>query len=261
FGWEGRIHEILVNNGQHRSHRTEDVVVHHRPDPGRIPAKLRRNIDLLTAQQAEEGETSPRTLFYLANEYASSGDNRTALDFFRRYMKVAVWDDERYIVQTRIAEIYRSFGNYRQAVDADLRALKICPHWPDAYFGLAESYYYLNDWHKVIHWSEMGRAMPTPETTHIINPMKYAFHWIIYYTNALYRIGEVREALEWTKRALEICPQGPWHSENFLMFSEALQGTAGIVVTSESESTRNGDTAEGSPEYLEGPDEPECLAR
>jgi tetratricopeptide (TPR) repeat protein len=147
---------------------------------------------------------------------------RKALEFFRRYLKVAVWDDERYIVQTRMADIYRSIGNYRQAIDTGLRALKICPHWPDAYFGLAESYYYLRDWHKVIHWTEVARAMPIPDTTHIINPMKYTYNWIIFYTNALFQVGEIREALRWTERALEVCPRGPWHAENLFLFTEAL---------------------------------------
>src|SRR6185503_5188111 len=227
------------------SRRTEEIVVHHRSDPIRIPNKLRRNIEILEAQYEAEAEPSPRTLFYLASEHASAGDLKKALEFFRRYLKIAVWDDERYIVQTRIADIYRSFGNYRQAIDAGLRALKICPHWPDAYFGLAESYYYLRDWHKVIHWTEVGRAMPTPDTTHVINPMKYAYNWIIFYTNALYQVGEIREALKWTERALEVCPRGPWHSENLFLFTEALGGSGAI------EATRNpGLMAAGDPAAL-----------
>jgi GT2 family glycosyltransferase len=224
FQWQGRVHEVLVPQGKCDIQRSEEVIVHHRPDPSRIPLKLRRNIEILEVEYEGQAQPAPRTLFYLASEYASTGDGRKALEFYKRYLRVSVWDDERYIAQTRIADLYRSLGRYRQAIDADLKALKVCPHWPDAYFGLAETYYYLADWHKVIHWTEVGRAMPRPDTAHIINPMRYAYNWIIYYTNALYHVGEVREALIWTRRALEICPAGPWHCENLLSFERTLQG-------------------------------------
>jgi tetratricopeptide (TPR) repeat protein len=139
-----------------------------------------------------------------------------------RYLHVATWDDERYLAQTQVAALYRVQERYEPAIDADLQALKIWPHWPNAYFGLAQTYYFLQDWHKVVHWTEVGRAMPRPETIQVVNPMDYSFNWIIYYTNALYRIGAVQEAQEWTQRALEICPDAPWHRQNFLLFGREL---------------------------------------
>ncbi len=65
--------------------------------------------------------------------------------------------------------------------------------------------------------------MPHPETIHITNPMDYRYNWIIYYTNALFHVGEVQEALTWTQRALEICPDDAWHRENFFFFTHMRQ--------------------------------------
>lgn len=228
FRWQGRIHEVLVPSSPRELVRSEEVVVEHRRDRSRAPQKLDRNLRILERERREAGTAaSPRLFFYLANEYASAGRNRRALACYRKYLRVATWDDERYIAEMRVANLHRAERRYGDAIDASLRALKICPHWPDAYFGLAETYYYLRDWHKVVHWCEVGRAMPRPDTPLFVNPMDYRFNWIIYYTNALFHLGELREALEWTKRALAVRADDAWHRQNFLTFTAALAGAAG----------------------------------
>lgn len=227
FRWQGRVHEVLVPSSPRELRRTDEVVVEHRRQQSRVPQKLGRNLRILERERREAGPAArPRLFFYLANEYASAGRNRRALACYRKYLRVATWDDERYVAEVRVANLLRAGRRYEEAVDASLRALKICPHWPDAYFGLAETYYYLRDWHKVVHWCEVGRAMPRPDTPLFVNPLDYRFNWIIYYTNALFHLGELREALEWTKRALAVRPEDPWHRQNFLTFAAALERAA-----------------------------------
>lgn len=220
FRWQGRVHEVLVPSAPRALARDHEVFVEHRPEPSRAPEKRGRNLRILERERHEAGAgVEPRLLFYLANEYASAGRTRQALACYRKYLRVATWDDERYLAQIRLAGLLRALGRYEEAVEAGLAALKTCPHWPDAYFGLAETYYYLRDWHKVVHWCEVGRAMPRPDTPLFVNPLDYSFNWIIFYTNALYHLGETREALGWTKRALAVRPDDAWHRENFLLFA------------------------------------------
>jgi hypothetical protein len=224
FRWAGRVHEVLVPQQSCAIVRSPDVVVEHYGEEDRGPEKLRRNLDILEKEYAESGESpSPRLLFYLGREYASAGYVDRALAAFSRYLDVATWDEERYLAQTQVASLHQAQRQYEKAIDADLQALKICPHWPDAYFGLARTYYFLRDWHRVIHWTEVGRAMPRPDTIHIINPMDYRYSWIIYYTNALYHVGAVQDAQAWTQQALEICPDDPWHRANSLVFARTPQ--------------------------------------
>jgi glycosyltransferase involved in cell wall biosynthesis len=223
FCWKGRIHEVMVPQRQCRLIKAEEIFVEHAPDVSRVPEKRRRNLTILEEERRSETDCSPRTLFYLASEHHNAGNLRKALRLYKEYLRKGTWDDERYFAQTRIAALYRSLEQYDDAITADMLSLRICPHWPDAYFGLAETYYYLGDWHKVVHWTEVGRAMPEPETTHIVSPMRYRFDWIIYYTNALYRIGEVSESLKWTRHALELCPGAEWHRENFFLFTHKMR--------------------------------------
>lgn len=226
YRWSGRIHEVLVPRRPCATLRSTRVTVEHRPDPDRRGDKIQRNLGILEAEYAAAGTSaSPRLLLYLAREHASAGNTRRALTLLQNYLQVAGWDEERYLAQTQIADLYRAESRYDLAINAGLQALKICPHWPDAYFGLAKTYYFLQDWHRVIHWTEIGRAMPAPDTIQIINPLEYRYGWIIYYTNALFRVGAIREAQEWTRRALEICPDAPWHRENYLACARALQET------------------------------------
>jgi tetratricopeptide (TPR) repeat protein len=204
--------------------RDHAVVVEHRPERSRAGEKNKRNLRILESELRAAGdEADPRLLFYLGNEYASAGRARRAVACYRKYLRVATWDDERYRAQTRLAGLLRAAGRFGEAVEADLQSLKVCPHWPDAYFGLAETYYHLRDWHKVVHWCEVGRAMPRPDTALFVNPLDHSFNWIIYYTNALYHLGETEEALRWTRRALELRPDDAWHRENFLLFAGAAQ--------------------------------------
>jgi glycosyltransferase involved in cell wall biosynthesis len=215
--WEGRVHEILVSDVE--SHYSDEVVVEHHQDPGvnRIP----RNIELLEAERRDKGDT-PRVLYYLGQDYMYAGRFGDAIAALRRYVRVATWEDEKYLAQARIAELLRRLERYEAAIDADLAALKIHPRWPNAYFGLVKSYFFLEDWQRVVDWAEIGRTMPEPETIAIVDPMEYRFNWIIYYTNALNRLGRVAEALEWTRRALQIVPDAQWHSANAEIFAREL---------------------------------------
>jgi hypothetical protein len=52
--------------------------------------------------------------------------------------------------------------------------------------------------------------------------MDYSFNWIIYYTVALYHVGRVEDALTWTRRALELRPDDPWHRQNEALFQQEL---------------------------------------
>jgi tetratricopeptide (TPR) repeat protein len=199
-------------------------MVEHHPDPAHGDRKRGRNLKILEDEYAERGGSlEPRMLYYLGREYADAGNIERAIEILQQYLAVGEWDDERFRAQTQMAQLHRRQRHYRLALDADLQALKIHPRWPDAYFGLAETYYYLRDWPKVIHWCDIGRAMPIPQTKVFLNPRDYDFNWIIYYTNALYHMGELEAALEWTRRALEIRPDDPWHRQNADAFERNLQ--------------------------------------
>ena len=227
YRWQGRVHEVLVSRHPWQTQYSDDVVVEHRP-PARGQEHSRRNLELLQAELADcQHDPPPRLLFYLGREYAACGQPQEALATLAGHLERCAWDDERYQSLLQAAAIHLEQNDGDAAVDSLLQALKVCPHWPDAYFALARTYYYRGDWHKVVHWTEIGRAMPQPQTLLFTNPMDYRFNWIICYTCALYHVGEVQEALHWTRQALAICPDDVMHRQNLAFFKQAAEKAHG----------------------------------
>lgn len=224
FRWAGRVHEVLVADAKWERVYSDDVVVEHHKQPAEERGRNAptRNLDILEHEYAESGGVlDPRPLFYLARERADTGNLQGAIRAYREYLRVGTWEAERYTAQTEIAALYRRLGRYQPAIRADLDALAIRPEWPDAYFGLAASYYFVKDWAKVLHWADLGRCMPEPDQLPLIFPMRYRYDWIIYYTNALSRTGDLARAEEWTRRALELRPDATWHLHNMQYFAGA----------------------------------------
>lgn len=223
FRWYGRVHEVLLCRASPVLLRDDRVTVLHRSHgtrPGRDP---RRNLDILEDEyEATKTSPEPRLLLYLGNEYADHGRPELGVDFLQRYVSLSTWSDEKYLAQIRIAALLRHRRSYDAAIDAALQALKTHPRWPHAYFSLGETYYFLQDWPKVIHWIEAGQQFPMPDTLCVLNRLECQYDWIIYYTNALFHAGQTREALAWSKRALAIRPGDVWHLENVKAF-EAME--------------------------------------
>ena len=220
YHWAGRVHEVLIpweGASKREIVRVPEILIEHRQSERGVSRDPRRNVRILEAMVADR--PSPRDLYYLAREYADLGEPDNAVASFERYCAVATWDDERYLAWTQVAGLHRAARRFDAAIDADLQALKVYPHWPDAYFGLAESCYFLREWGKVIHWIELARTLPEPDTPLFRDRHRTEFAWIIHYTNALSHLGRVIEALAWTRTALGIDPDDRWHRENLRVFS------------------------------------------
>jgi glycosyltransferase involved in cell wall biosynthesis len=222
FRWCGRVHEVLVSRARAVVRRDDEiVVVHHRQAEGRNP---RRNLEILQDEYAQtRGRPAPRLLYYLGSEYADLGESNTASEYLRRYVQVSQWKDEKYLALLRIARLDQQAQRFQEAIAACRQAFELIPNWPNACFVLAETFYFLKDWPRVIEWAEAGHKRPLPDTVCVTNTKELRYSWIIYYTNALYHAGRVDDALRWTRRALEICPGEPWHLLNDRFLSEQSQ--------------------------------------
>lgn len=226
FRWAGRIHEVLLNHGPLRTEQTDDVFVIHQPPVGR-DKDPGRNLRILEAEYEQAGgNPGTRTLFYLGREYADNGHIDKAIEILTRSGREDPWDDQRYLALIQAAGLHLRNGDQGRAIDAYLESMKTHPTWPDAYFGLAEIYYYRKEWEKVIHWVDIGRTRPRPDTPLFINEWKHKIEWLIFYTNALFNVGRLADARAWTIEALKLDPTNQWHVAN-LAFFDRQSGGAG----------------------------------
>lgn len=217
--WQGKIHEVILFDEPMRAVKSSQVFVEHLPAPDLTNEGSGRNLQILLDEvETMQDSVEPRTLFYLANEYFDAKRWVEAIGVYERYVLLGSWDDEVYTALLRIAVCWRAQGLHMLAVEAALRSLAIHPTWPQAYFDLAQSQYYLQRWDYVIHWCEIGLEMQSPDTILFVNPMDWEFNWIVFYTNALYHVGMIQEALLWTQKALGIRPSDSYHLHNLTFF-------------------------------------------
>ena len=217
YRWFGRVHETLdTTQAKVRFFSQQVYLEHHQKH---LATRSRRNLNILEAEYAELGTAiSARSLFYLGNEYMDNAEWEKAVEHYRLYLQKGTWQDERYLAAIRLARSLRNLKRFDEALDAYLSALKERPEFPHAYFGLAEIYYYLQAWDRVIHWVEIGERMPPPVTTLFLIRAEWEYDWIIYYTNALYHVGRLQDALEWTDYALNLRPEDAYHLSNKKFF-------------------------------------------
>jgi glycosyltransferase involved in cell wall biosynthesis len=226
FRWQGAVHEVLTGPAASRLVRDGNVRVEHLPDPARR-RDPRRNLAILQAEHARlGGRTTPRTLLYLGLEYMALGELAEAEPFLERFLRVSSWSEQGYYAFLALADLRRRQGRFSAAARAAHAARDLVPSRPEAYFSLAETAYFRKDWPQVVRWAEAGMALPTVDADWLTHPMDAAYRWIIHYTNALYHLGRVAEALAWTRRALAIQPEDRWHLANRTFFEAHLAGMA-----------------------------------
>lgn len=204
--WIGKVHEVLAPHGfQNTGMEVRDIVVqHHKPANKHEPD---RNIKILYEQLAAgEPTPDPRVLAYLCTENMGRGNLKEAIIHAQRFVKVSGWDEERYQMQHRIADMRRALGEYDKALQADFAAISIQPDWPDAYLGLAETYAALNQYKAVIEWTKSAATKQAPQTMLIIDPLDYTFKPLIILAGAYAWLGDMEMALENYQKAYEIRP-------------------------------------------------------
>ena len=224
--WRGAVHENLVaidpDSRPAVPFQVEAIQTRHEDAVGGGGSD--RNLRILQAtvagREAAGRSPEPRTLFYLAQEYADHGWTAEALATYQRYVAVSEWPDERYQAELAIGRIGQDAGDYDGAESAYCRAMLIRPRWPQAYFGLAAISYFREHWDDVVHWVETARSMPVPDTQLFVSPRGLQHDWIIFYTIALSRLGRVEAALWWTQYALGNDPDDAWHRANLRTFRE-----------------------------------------
>ena len=211
--WIGRAHEYLRIDPPLVGKRDDRIWVDHHGH-GDDAGSMRRNVRILEAELASQDPPQARTLFYLARDLIWGKEHDRALQLLEQYLPLSTWTDEQYLAQLMVGYCYRLKADYQNALGEDLAALLIKHDWPDAYYAIAEDYYYLHEWSRVKYWSELGQRLAPPDTDMFVSPRAYAFGWMIYYSVALIELGLYSEAIALSQRALAIEPGDAQHRHN-----------------------------------------------
>lgn len=226
FQWQGGelglIHETIVSSEAiKRTEIPSDVfkVSHLYQEGHDIASSVRNHTALLYEYLKTEGK-DPRTVYYLGISFFNMEQYEFCIKTLMEYIQVGGWDEERYRAWIRIAEAYHQLGDKESSRNAYFNATKELPDYPDAYFGLGESYFSEGEYTKCIEWTRTGMGKPVPQTKSAIDWPKYAFRPLVFMALSCVEVGRPKDGCYWFEQARKQNPDHEWVKKYEDLFAE-----------------------------------------
>jgi tetratricopeptide (TPR) repeat protein len=198
--WAGEVHETITVQAT-RFIRVDEVYVEHRPAPDDGPPSD-RNLRILQ-RMAEAGDYSPRTTFYLANEYRDHGRQVEAAAVYEQYIAIATLPWERYSARVSLAICLSALDRKDDALEQAFAAISEDPSRAEAYMHAGLHFYDLERWAQAIPLFLAATGARRPQWG-FANEPDYGYLPWDYLGVCYYRLGEQHDALRTTARAIEL---------------------------------------------------------
>jgi len=213
FEWHGWVHEVLAPKGADMRRSTGAMKVVHRRSKSKKKSEPGRNLRILEAQYAAEGDADARHLYYLGQELGYAGRIDEAISFLTKHIDRSDWDDERYMSAQLVAGHLINRCEYEKAIEWAMKAILIREDWAEAYFTVAKCAYFiaketnqLRWWQRSAHFARVGLDKPRTSTPLFVNPLERDFEIHKYLNMALSKIGDTKGALASVGKALSVRP-------------------------------------------------------
>lgn len=218
--WKSRLHEtchidgpmgVYSEGGLDRSKAR--VLVDHKNRAKTIEGKYERNHPILL-KMIEEDPNDLRAVREMAEHQFASSHWDEAVMWFDRFidgttpaLSPGTPLDERWMAVIYKAKAERMAGRIRDAMRTADRALLMCPQYADSYFELEYGYLAEGHWAKVIWWFEEGKKKAVPSGILHTSPHDYDLAPYRAAHQAFYERGELEQAIECVKHALQFLPE------------------------------------------------------
>ncbi len=213
FEWRKWVHEVLSPKGSDVRQKTDAIKVIHRRSASRKKHESGRNLRILEAQHAAEGDGDARDLYYLGQELGYAGRVDEAISFLSKHIDRSGWDDERYMSAQLIAKHHENRSEYEKAIEWAMKAILIREDWGEAYFTVARCAYFIAQktnslrwWQRAAHFARAGLDKPPTQTSLFVNPLERDFEIHKYLNMALSKIGDTKGALASVGKGLSVRP-------------------------------------------------------
>ena len=220
--WIGTAHEILKCHGvaghtdlinfQHKHWADAETT---RTISHKAYKILRGQYDSLTNKLS-----NPRLLFYLGQESRSFDINKS-ISYYREYLRVSTFDQERAWARTILGRACEKTGDYNKAFEYYAAISADVTNNPDGHFGMARVAYHQKNWAKCISYSEAGFKISQPAPNLYSSDRKGEPH--IFYNVALGNIERIQEALESCDKGLATLPGNDFLLQNKRYYEEKLR--------------------------------------
>ena len=220
WDWRGRIHETVWPHKGMTWERAESAAwIHQRG----LDIKSDRNLPLLQAWHEEEPDNI-RVWLYLGNQYFAEGSYGLAGQWYDR-----VWRSQegshidRYNAMTYSARAWRSVGDVKRAIVADMAGVTEFPETADSYIGMCENFIHLKQWKKGVAMGETALTKDVPNSIMFRNDLDYT--WRLQNDLAICYAGDdqVERALECAELALSFRPDDAEGQNNVRIYGERVE--------------------------------------
>jgi glycosyltransferase involved in cell wall biosynthesis len=202
--WSGRAYEH-ISAPPGRSVLRPELVIEHRPDAERQARHADRNIAILS-RAVQEGDRSPRTLFYYANELYDHQRFLEAAQHYQEYLAADPEGADRYWAHLYLAEAFRALGNEPAARDAAVHAIGEDASRAEAYMTLGRIHFDAEEWDEALPLFLAATAGSRPGYG-LARDTDYGCPSWDYLSVCYEKLGRLDEALAAAQRALPGNPE------------------------------------------------------
>lgn len=221
YKWIYPVHEILAYDGKENKIIIEDLIVNHYPDI----TKSRSSYLPLLELSVKEEPNNDRNMHYLGREYMYYGKYNKAIDTLIKHLKLdsATWKDERAASMRFIGRCYTNLNRYEEAILWYKKAIKEAPYLRDGYIEIAILYNLLDDYNKVIYYTNKALKINKKEKTYINEVFSYNSTAYDLRSIAYYYLGKYKASLKNIKKAITMEPNNERFISNKKIIEDKLK--------------------------------------
>jgi glycosyltransferase involved in cell wall biosynthesis len=208
--WVGEIHEDFEEQRKLNSFFIKGIQIVHLTDNERIEESKERNLKI-AFEVLRKKPDDPRSYWLVANAFLSKGDNKNAIEYYKKFIPISSSEIEILTAYHRTAAAYMALGEWEKAIQCEFKVIEIRPWFPDGYLGLGELFYKRNQFKKAKEFLLQGISKEIPEDEYIVwNPRDYDFNPLRMLADVYFELSKPKEA----KMCLEECLKiYPFHKE------------------------------------------------
>ncbi|MBF9070360.1 glycosyltransferase [Streptacidiphilus fuscans] len=221
--WAGAIHEVVDITGV-RTREEAQLVVEHRRTASQAAQDEGRNLRILEKLYAE-GDRSPRTLYYRANELRDVERHQEAADAYAEVLALPQPAWERYFALMSRAECLQAIGRTGEAAETAVQAVLLDPTRPEAWMVAGMIPYEQGEWARAVPFFSAASVAQARPTEGFVRGRDHDWAPWDFLSVCLGNSGRHEEALQAGVRALRGNPQGDRVRANLGWFVSELSVT------------------------------------
>lgn len=148
--WCQSIHKHLNIPGEGEEVGAVSIVYGHSPAHNNDPDRSLRMLEMAVSRQPD----SARNHYYLGREYLYKQRYKDCIDMLNKYVKMSEWPAEKAEAYLEIGQAQAALGQYQEAADAYLQAIKINTNFKEAILEMAA----ISTHENAVQWRRMAKT-------------------------------------------------------------------------------------------------------